>query len=92
MNEGKKRPGFMLYNHSANVLANLPTSDAGELIQAICRFELEGTLPNLTNPALSAIFQGIKADLEEDERRYKAKCEQNSRNARMRTQADATEG
>lgn len=84
----RKRPGFMLYNHSARILANLSATEAGEIIKAVCSFELEGIEPRFSSETLQAIFQGIKADLENDAERYKAKCEQNARNARMRGQAN----
>jgi len=92
VNEGKKRPGFMLYKTTARTLANLPVTDAGNLIKAICSYELEGKPEELDNPILDAVFQGIKAELEEDDRRYQEKCEQNARNARMRAQPTASDG
>lgn len=92
MNEGKRRPGFMLYKSTARTLANLPVAEAGTLIKAICTHELEGKPQELDDPVLDAVFQGVKAELEEDDRRYQERCEQNARNARMRTQATASDG
>lgn len=80
----RKRPGFVLYTNTARVLSELPIQDAGELIQAICQFELSGMEHTFDDPILGAVFQGIKADLEEDARKYRAKCEQNKENIQAR--------
>lgn len=85
----RKRPGFMLYHGTARTLANLPREDAGELIRAVCLYELEGQEPTIENPILAAVFQSIKAELEEDARRYQERCEQNARNIRARWEDDA---
>lgn len=80
----RKRPGFILYQNTARVIASLPEREAGELIRAVCIYELENRQPEFKSQTLGAIFEGIKADLEEDARRYKMRCEQNAKAARAR--------
>ncbi|MCI6698413.1 MAG: DUF6291 domain-containing protein [Lachnospiraceae bacterium] len=69
--ESKK--SFVMYDNWATLISNLPTEQAGQLIQAMCAFQL-GQEPQIEDQAVKAMFIMIRGKMEEDSRNYAEKC------------------
>ena len=69
--ENKK--SFVMYDNWATLISNLPTEQAGQLIQAMCAFQL-GQEPQIEDQAVKAMFIMIRGKMEEDSRNYAEKC------------------
>ena len=65
-------PPFLIYESWSTLITNLPTEQAGELIQALCARQLEQE-HEISDPAVNAIYMMISAKMDEDAAKYSEK-------------------
>ena len=65
---------FVIYDSWATMIANIPTEQAGELIQAICAKRL-GKDVAIADPSVAGMFAMIAPQLEADSKKYQEKCD-----------------
>ena len=63
---------FIIYESWSTLITNLPTEQAGELIQALCARQLEQE-HEITDPTVNAIYMMISAKMDEDAAKYSEK-------------------
>ena len=63
---------FIIYESWSTLITNLPTEQAGELIQALCARQLEQE-HEITDPTVNAIYMMISAKMDEDTAKYSEK-------------------
>lgn len=68
------KKSFVMYSSWATLIANIPTEQAGELIQAICAQQL-GQEVHIEDQSVAGMFAMISPKLKEDSDKYDAKCE-----------------
>ena len=74
---------FIIYESWSTLITNLPTEQAGELIQALCARQLEQE-HEITDPAVNAIYMMISAKMDEDAAKYNEKSVKKSDAAQKR--------
>lgn len=67
------KKSFVIYESWSTLLANIPTEQAGMLIQAICKKQL-GQEVEISDPTVAGMFAMIAPTLDEDSRKYSEKC------------------
>lgn len=67
------KKSFVMYSSWATLIANIPTEQAGELIQAICAQQL-GQEVHIADQSVAGMFAMISPKLKEDSDKYDAKC------------------
>jgi len=65
------KKSIVFYSNWGELIANLPTEAAGELIKMICAYSFEDKVIDVDNPMISAMFSMIKTKLDEDADAYK---------------------
>lgn len=65
-------PPFLIYESWSTLITNLPTEQAGELIQALCARQLEQE-HEISDPAVNAIYMMISSKMDEDAAKYSEK-------------------
>ena len=65
-------PPFLIYESWSTLITNLPTEQAGELIQALCARQLEQE-HEISDPGVNAIYRMISAKMDEDAAKYSEK-------------------
>ena len=83
MERGIKK-SFVLYVDNIQQIELLTDDEAGRLLKRIYRYIDTGRDEDSGIRLLDVLFAGIKAQLDRDAAKYKAKCETNSRIARER--------
>lgn len=83
MERGIKK-SFVLYVDNIQQIELLTNDEAGRLLKRIYRYVDTGRDEDSGIRLLDVLFAGIKAQLDRDAAKYKAKCETNSRIARER--------
>lgn len=68
------KKSFVMYSSWATLIANIPTEQAGELIQAICAQQLCQEV-HIEDQSVAGMFAMISPQLKEDSDKYDAKCE-----------------
>ena len=63
---------FIIYESWSTLITNLPTEQAGELIQALCARQL-GLEHEISDPTVNAIYMMISAKMDEDAAKYSEK-------------------
>ena len=63
---------FIIYESWSTLITNLPTEQAGELIQALCARQLEQE-HEISDPTVNAIYMMISAKMDEDAAKYSEK-------------------
>lgn len=63
---------FIIYESWSTLITNLPTEQAGELIQALCARHLEQE-HEINDPTVNAIYMMISAKMDEDAAKYSEK-------------------
>ncbi len=76
-------PPFLIYESWSTLITNLPTEQAGELIQALCARQLEQE-HEISDPAVNAIYMMISAKMDEDAVKYSEKSAKNSAAAKKK--------
>lgn len=76
-------PPFLIYESWSTLITNLPTEQAGELIQAMCAKQL-GQDYEITDPSVNAIFMMISQTMDENRTSYNQKAERNQKAAQKR--------
>ena len=76
-------PPFLIYESWSTLITNLPTEQAGELIQAMCAKQL-GQDYEITDPSVKAIFMMISQTMDENRTVYSQKAERNQKAAQKR--------
>ena len=72
----KKPKGFFTYYQHAQVIDEFSDSDAGKLYKALLRYGLTGELTDFSgDKAIQLVFRILKADVDENCRRYQTVCE-----------------
>ena len=66
---------FIIYESWSTLIANLPTEQAGVLIQALCARQL-GQEREIADPTVNAIYLMIVEKMDEDQANYNKKAEQ----------------
>ena len=74
---------FIIYESWSTLITNLPTEQAGELMQALCARQLEQE-HEITDPAVNAIYMMISAKMDEDAAKYNEKSVKKSDAAQKR--------
>lgn len=74
---------FIIYESWSTLITNLPTEQAGELIQALCARQLEQE-HEITDPTVNAIYMMIAAKMDEDAVKYSEKSAKNSAAAKKK--------
>lgn len=74
---------FIIYESWSTLITNLPTEQAGELIQALCARQLEQE-HEITDPTVNAIYMMISAKMDEDAAKYSEKSAKKSDAAQKR--------
>lgn len=74
---------FIIYESWSTLITNLPTEQAGELIQALCARQLEQE-HEITDPTVNAIYMMISAKMDEDAVKYSEKSAKNSAAAKKK--------
>lgn len=74
---------FIIYESWSTLITNLPTEQAGELIQALCARHLEQE-HEITDPTVNAIYMMISAKMDEDAVKYSEKSAKNSAAAKKK--------
>lgn len=74
---------FIIYESWSTLITNLPTEQAGELIQALCARQL-GQEHEISDPAVNAIYMMISAKMDEDAAKYSEKSAKKSDAAQKR--------
>lgn len=75
------KTSFVMYYMWGDVFENLPPEKAGELIQAIYKYQRTGTI-SIDDPVLSAVFEMIRIKMDEDGEKYQKKVELNRENGK----------
>lgn len=82
---------FIIYESWSTLITNLPTEQAGELIQALCARQLEQE-QEISDPTVNAIYMMISAKMDEDAVKYSEKSAKNSAAAKRKwSKAKASE-
>lgn len=82
---------FIIYESWSTLITNLPTEQAGELIQALCARQLEQE-HEISDPTVNAIYMMIAAKMDEDAVKYSEKSAKNSAAAKKKwSKAKASE-
>lgn len=76
-------PPFLIYESWSTLITNLPTEQAGELIQAMCSKQL-GQDYEITDQSVNAIFMMISQTMDENRTSYNQKAERNQKAAQKR--------
>lgn len=74
---------FIIYESWSTLITNLPTEQAGELIQALCARQL-GLEHEISDPTVNAIYMMISAKMDEDAAKYSEKSEKKADAAQKR--------
>ena len=74
---------FIIYESWSTLITNLPTEQAGELIQALCARQLEQE-HEINDPTVNAIYMMISAKMDEDAVKYSEKSAKNSAAAKKK--------
>lgn len=74
---------FIIYESWSTLITNLPTEQAGELIQALCARQL-GLEHEISDPTVNAIYMMISAKMDEDAAKYSEKSAKKSDAAQKR--------
>lgn len=74
---------FIIYESWSTLITNLPTEQAGELIQALCARQL-GLEHEISDPTVNAIYMMISAKMDEDAVKYSEKSAKKSDAAQKR--------
>ena len=84
-------PPFLIYESWSTLITNLPTEQAGELIQALCARQL-GLEHEISDPTVNAIYMMISAKMDEDAAKYSEKSAKKADAAQKRwSKAKASE-
>lgn len=75
------KTSFVMHFMWGDIFENLPKEKAGELIQAIYRYQRTGSVA-IGDPVLSAVFEMIKVKMDEDGEKYRKKVRANQENGR----------
>lgn len=68
------KKSFVIYDSWATLIASIPTEQAGELIQAICKKRI-GESVEITDPSVAGMFAMIAPQLDADSKKYQEKCD-----------------
>ena len=79
-----EKKSFVLYQNYENMFLALPMHERGKLITAIFAHERDGgELPVKLSDAARMAFVCIRDTLDRDREAYRARCEQNAKNAKL---------
>ena len=70
-----EKKSFIMYKNWATLLVGLPEEDVGQIMKAICSKELDKEY-EITSQTAQAVFDMMAPQLDEDDAKYQAKCEQ----------------
>ena len=71
---GKEKKNFLFMDSWVTLIESMPIQEVGILMKAVCAF-VRGNEVKIENPMVLAVFNLIKAQIEENTEAYKAKCE-----------------
>lgn len=81
MAERKERPGVLLYYETFDSLEEYTDEETGQFLRAACDYARFGLLPEFTDRGLRSLWKRTMHDLDRDEAKYQATCQQNRYNA-----------
>lgn len=64
-----KKVSFVIYDEWATLLVNLPTEEAGQLIQQMCAWKLGQPQPE-SSKTIMAMFSSIQPQMEKDAKKW----------------------
>lgn len=70
-----EKKSFIMYKNWATLLVGLSEEDVGQIMKAICSKELDKEY-EITSQTAQAVFDMMAPQLDEDDAKYQAKCEQ----------------
>lgn len=80
----KNRDTILLHSSLYHQVSLLTDEQAGLLFKATLQYGIDKTEPEFEDLALRLVWAGIKAQVEENEKRYEAKCKQYKENIQKR--------
>ena len=83
--EVKRKESFLLYLSDETIIRRLTDQQAGKWIRYVFEYEQDGSEPSTeTDQLIMMAFEVARIHLDADRRKYAEKCEQNSRNIKVR--------
>ena len=79
------RKSCIIYDSWGQIIKSLPKDQAGELIKAVCAYAFDDIETEISDPALSAIFDMIQKKLDKDLQTYEEKVERLKKNRLMKS-------
>lgn len=79
----EKRPGIILLSKYADVIAEMPTEDAGMLLKGVYAYDAGTEIPEMS-PLAQTLFMLIRGDMLAHAERYERMCSRNRENVRKR--------
>ena len=76
-----EKQSFVMHMMWGDIFENLPAEKAGELIQAIYAYQKTGE-SSVSDPVLSAVFEMMRAKMEDDAEKYWKQVERNKENGK----------
>lgn len=84
------KSNFLLDDSWESLFTSLPDEAAGQLIKAAFSYHTGGDV-EIEDPILCAVFDMIKAKIDENDRNYERQCEKNKDNVRKRWNTSAND-
>lgn len=81
------KSNFLLSDEWETMFSSLPDAEAGKLIKAAFSYH-SGQEVNIDDPVVNAIFQMIKAKIDENERKYAEICQKRAEAARAKAEKE----
>lgn len=78
-----EKRSFVMYTSWATMMAGMPEEQAGQLIKAICAYQI-GIEYTPADPTVNAVFSMILMKMQEDAESYEDSCKKKSENAKKR--------
>lgn len=83
MNDGTKKPSFLVYYDNEVIVLRLPDEEAGKLFKSLFPYGREKIKPDFdNNPALAMAFDILSMAIDRDNEKYAKRCEVNRKNGK----------
>lgn len=83
MDDGVRKPSFLVYYDNEVIVLRLPDDEAGQLFKSLFPYGRERIKPDFDkNPALAMAFDILSMAIDRDKERYERRCEANRENGR----------
>lgn len=85
MDDGVRKPSFLVYYDNEVIVLRLPDDEAGQLFKSLFPYGREKIKPDFEkNPALAMAFDILSMAIDRDKERYERRCEANRENIKKR--------